>query len=178
MPGPAPKPDSHRARRNAPTKAVVAVVVPPARPDGDPPPGPPPGLTLELEVQWYELWDSPLAHTISDTDRPALRRLFTLRAQQAVLFEKAAEAGYLAEGSTGQETAHPALKAALSIESAIVALEDRFGLTTKSRQAIGIGIGQLADAAKRHPEVFRQEETPRADPRLADPRTAPPDPRT
>lgn len=174
MPGPPPSQD--RARAATPTKAVLTVQVLPALVDADAPPAPPDGLAGELLDDWHDFWRSPLAKGISTTALPAFRRLFRYRAMQAELFADAERWGFLAEGSEDQLVAHPALKAAMALESKILALEDRFALTLKAEQNTGIRMGQLADAAVKVAEAqaaLTQETTPRADPRLANTGAAP-----
>lgn len=171
MSGPAPSRD--RTRRARPSKAIVNVTVEPAAAEGVVP-APPPHLPMDLADEWTHLWMSPLAEAIAVTDLPSLRRLFQLRAAHAELLERAAREDYLADGSKDQQVVHPALKAAMSIESAITALEDRFGLTVKARQSIGIAMGDLAEAERKVAQrAAEKEQTQRADPRVADSRSSP-----
>jgi hypothetical protein len=176
LPGPPPAQDDERsAKAKTPKKAPIDVVVSPAGLDGTP--APPPGLSAALLEDWATFWSGPLSLVVSTAELPALRRLYELRCRYDELIALAFAGGDdgpesappgLAYGSQGQLVEHPALKAALALERSIAPLEDRFGLTTKARQNMGIRIGQLADAAKRHPELLDDEEPPhRADPRLA-----------
>lgn len=173
MPGPPPKHPDDRSRRNArPTLEVLPVLAAPA---------PPPGLCEEVLAEWDAFWVSPLAATVAETDLAALERLFRFRDQQRQLAAFAAEAPLL-EGSQGQLVANPAARQALALEPHILHLEDRFSLSPKARLAHGIRLGQAADVAKRHPDVFgadpTQEPAPRADPRLAQLGAAAPDSRS
>lgn len=179
MPGPAPKrADERSARAKTPAKTSIDVEVLPACTDPAIVPAPPPGLPADVAGEWAALWASPIAATIATTDLPALRRLYRLRSQHHQLLELAGEA-LLSLGSQGQVVLHPALKAAKELEPAICALEDRFGLSLRARQSLGIRMGALADVAKRHPDLVGtpQEDQPRADPRVAVAPAAAPKPR-
>lgn len=178
MPGPAPKRDADRsAKAKAPAKTTIDVEVLPAL-AGASAPAPPSGLPAEVVAEWDDLWASPLAATIATTDLPALRRLFSLRARHALLLAGVDTDDMLTVGSKGQLVLHPSLGAAKELEPAICALEDRFGLSVRARQSLGIRMGALADVAKRHPELAApQEDRPRADPRVADAAPAPAQPR-
>lgn len=193
MPGPPPMRDEERSTKaKPPTKAVLEVEVAPARAQGMPAPLPPSALGHQLRQQWAELWESELAGLIAATDVPALERLFVLRARYDELLTLAfagddtmpadgevalppAPAG-LAYGSQGQLVEHPALKAAMAIDKAITALEDRFALTLKARQNAGIRMGKVAKAAAQVAEATR-EQPPRADPRVTVTGSAAPQPR-
>lgn len=171
--GPAPRPQDEKTRpgsTSTATKAVLDVEVLPALVDPDQPPAVPDGLDYELADDWTEFWRSPLARGVATTDMPALRRLYRLRSLQVELFQTAELNNFVSIGSTGQEVAHPAMKAANDLEPKITALEDRFGLSPKARQNMGIRMGQLADAAAKVAKAAQaaQETTPRADPRLTD----------
>jgi len=172
MPGPPAKHPDDRARRNAKPSLEVF-------PLPGPPPAPPAELSPAVAAQWVELWDSPIASTIVSTDLPALERLFTLREEQATCRELSRDCP-LIEGSKGQLIVNPLARQALALEPFITALEDRFALTPKARLALGVRMGQAADAAKRHPDLFGagpQEPPKRADPRVAHDLPAPADPR-
>lgn len=166
MPGPPPAPDDQRARRNAPTKAVLDVVVQPAVAPGVVPDHPA-GMRRALQDDWRDLWLSPVAALVTDTDLPALRRLWQLRELHAQYLD-ALDGDLFAEGSQGQTVANPALAAAMSLEKSIASLEDRFALSLKARQNAGLRMGALADVARRHPELMDKEPTARADPRFPD----------
>lgn len=176
MPGPAPSPDDERTRRNAPTKTVIDVVVHPAVEAGVVPDAPA-NLRTALRTDWRDLWLSPVAALITDTDLPALRRLWELRELHAQYLDELGGGNLFAAGSQGQTVANPALAAAMSIEKSITALEDRFALTLKARQNAGLRMGALADVARRHPELTDKEPTARADPRFTDAQPSAPDPR-
>jgi hypothetical protein len=171
MPGPSPKHPDDRARRNVKPSLEVLPVA-------GPPPAAPANLVPAVAGPWVDLWASPIASTIAPTDLPALERLFALRDEQARCRDLA-RADPLVFGAQGQVVANPAAKQALALEPAIAALEDRFALNPKARLALGIRMGQAADAAQRHPDLFAgvQEPDPRADPRLAVPVPAAADPR-
>ena len=140
------------------------------------------GWLAETKREWAELWSSNLASRIEPTDHPAVRRLFAWRDKQirserrATALRKVAEREPLVEGSKGQLVANPMWGAAdsadaeaLQIESRIVALEDRLGLSPKARLALGVTeqkgmnlAGQNARLAVAIQEAMSSAEDPRA----------------
>ena len=111
---------------------------------------------IAVRRQWDQVWaqDSPIARHILTTDLAALQRLFDWRDQQlrarkrATRLWKVAEAEPTVEGSKGQtvpnglfDVAQREEAQALSIETRIVALEDRLGLNPKAR--LNLGLTQL-----------------------------------
>lgn len=164
IPGPPPKAADRRARRNV--DAVVATVAPVAVA-----PSPPRGLSPEGRAEWEVFWGSSLAGLVCATDLPALRRLFELR-EEAAEAHRAYELSPTVCGSTGQDVTNPEGRHALSIDAAVMVMEDRFGLNPKARLGMGVRMGQVADAAARHPGLL-QEPSARADPRVAHPPAAP-----
>lgn len=185
---PGPPPDPNKSGRHLTKKAVVDVQVVQARLPGQPIPDPPAGMTRALVDEWVDLWESPLAETLAITDLPPLRRLWTqkwmLEQYVASLGEPIARAladdddakndapwGY-SFGSQGQLVKHPGLEAILALEKSIVAGEDRFGLSVKARQSIGIRMGALVDAKKKvdeaKAEANEEKRSERADPRESD----------
>lgn len=171
MPGPPPKRHSLRDKEGRTTvKASVDVEVIPAHVTGAAVPAPPPGLPPEIAAEWDALWSSAIATTVATTDLPALRRLYKWRGTQHELRQLAGDEGLMGEGHGGQDVLHPALKAAKDLEPAICALEDRFGLSLRARQSLGIRMGALADVAERHPDLL-SSPSPQAGPRArVDPR--------
>lgn len=164
-----PPPDGEgggRARRNGHPADAVDVMVTAI----EIAPAPPPGLNSANQDDWLELWSSPMRKTISTTDLPALRRLFTLRNLSDQLHQELAH-NPTVPGSQDQPVANPAGKMAIAVDGEIRQLEDRFGFTPKARLHIGVRIGDVAEAMKRNPEAFGhepQEDSRRADPRVAD----------
>lgn len=138
MPGPLPKP-AHKAQGHRPHAALQIL---PASAIADKAPPPPAGLLKKTAEQWAAFWMSPVASAADPiTDLPAIARLFTAYDELervGPVFRKQR----IVEGSTGQPTLNPLSKYIAQLTTEIVALEDRFGLTPKSRLALGIAIGQ------------------------------------
>ena len=107
-------------------------------------PAAPKPFSKELKAEWRALWASQLAATYTESDVPALRRLFELRHRvaefEAEIFDGDGTA--LTTGSTGQTTLHPLLRQADTYRAQILALEDRFGLSPQSRLKLGIALGE------------------------------------
>ena len=114
-------------------------------------PHPDAGWLAETRRQWADLWASPLADYLRETDEAAVRRCFMWRDELARCQRKARAARREAEkeplvlGSKEQLVANPMFSVAdrfddraLVIESKIVALEDRLALSPKARLALGV----------------------------------------
>jgi P27 family predicted phage terminase small subunit len=52
------------------------------------------------------------------------------------------EEGYLATGSRGQDTPHPVLARVSQIDTALLAIEDRLGLSPVARARLGLTVAQ------------------------------------
>jgi hypothetical protein len=144
------KPVERRQRRN--TKDLEprpgpAVAVLPSR--SSPTPGS--GWLTATRAEWAQLWSTAVGDYLLDSDVGALRRCFAWRDELRRLRTKArrvrevAEAEPLTRGSTGQAVANPLFAVAdrlddraLSIETRIVALEDRLALSPKARLNLGV----------------------------------------
>jgi P27 family predicted phage terminase small subunit len=101
---------------------------------------------------WAEFWASELAAaTLADTDGPAIERLATLydlrrRALKSIKKQP------LVDGSQGQKVLNPLARQMSTWDAEIRQLEDRFGLTPRSRLNLGLQLGaakkQLDDLAR------------------------------
>lgn len=105
------------------------------------PPQPPPGLSSPLRGEWERLWSAPLAATFTTSDLPALERLFTLR-DEAQRHQRAAKRTPTIEGSKGQDVLNPRLRQRDALLAEIRQLEDRFGLSPRSRLQLGITLSE------------------------------------
>lgn len=150
----ATKTPARRQRRNSkPALAVLTTVAPQQTI-----PPPPDGIAPAMIAFWNTYWLSPLSQTVTlPTDMPALRRLFLYYDD----IEKS-HANYLAQpiwsGSAGQDRISPFARHAMELESAVRALEDRFGLSPKARLELGVTLG---DAARSLAELY--DDAPYAD---------------
>ena len=136
-PGRPPDPNSKRSQLRAIT------VLPPVDDDAEIP-DPPADLAPRVFDAWLTFWRSPLRRQVIDSDMVALHRLFDLYDRR----ERFVEAGMqepVTSGSQGQQTLNPLLKEAAVLEHAILALEDRFGMSPFSRLKLQVKIG---DASK------------------------------
>jgi P27 family predicted phage terminase small subunit len=88
--------------------------------------------------RWVEFWSSKLAANVEVSDHGALRRLFRLYDELDRLWEAIEETGRVVEGSQGQPRPNPLFKQVESFQSEARNLEDRFGLSPKSRLQLGI----------------------------------------
>lgn len=92
---------------------------------------------------WEAFWLSDVAQVVQLEQANAIRRLFDMRDVQARAFERYRKQPYV-DGSQGQPVTNPAFAEAMKLETAVVALEDRLGLTPKAQANLGIAIGQAA----------------------------------
>ena len=134
---PSPRKPADR-RQNHKTKDVGLVPLDqPAslRPSADPSWREP---TLE---QWVAFWSSPLAAQVEPSDVPALRRLFWITDELGRMREALEVTGRVVEGSQGQPRPNPLYKQISELQSEARQLEDRFGLSPRSRLQLGIALG-------------------------------------
>jgi hypothetical protein len=135
LPVPTPrKPAERRQRRNKPP-AVVGL---PSRKTECPPA--PRGLLTQWANAWAAYWDSPLAGAVAETDIPALKRLFEMR-DLRTRFDILCKKQLFLDGSQGQPVLNPLLRQIAQLDSSILQLEDRFGLTPKARGVVGAQVG-------------------------------------
>lgn len=158
------KPPERRQRRGTSDLQVVAEVVPTVLVDGVPEPDR--EWLPEVAAEWTELWRSDLARRVEVVDHPAVRRLFEWRDEQyrarrrAKVLRAEAEKEATVVGSKGQPVANPLFATAdaadaqaLAIETRIVALEDRIGLSPKARLALGVTEQQGMNLAARNAQI-------------------------
>ena len=110
-----------------------------------PEPIPTPGWLPVTKGEWHRLWTSPLAATmIPETDEPLVRRLFGLRDERERMM-RVVRKSRIVGGSRGQPRANPLYSQISGLDAEIRQLEDRVGLSPRSRLQLGI---QLGDAWK------------------------------
>lgn len=105
-------------------------------------PPPPKGISQAMKDEWVVFWGSPQAALVVPAHLPALRRLFELRYQRERYAQHVLDDA-TSVGSTGQLVLSPLVKHLPVLDAAILALEDRFGLTPKSSMSLA---GQFDDA--------------------------------
>lgn len=134
-----PKPVALRANRERRDIGLVPMAGRAlARPD------PPPGLLATSLASWDRFWSSPLARiTVPDTDGDAIARLWTLKDERTRIY-RAIRRERMVRGSKGQPRANPLYMQLASLDSAIQQLEDRFGMSAKSRLQLGVILGDAA----------------------------------
>lgn len=135
------KPADRRQRANRPSEkraevlSIVAAVA-----ESDEPPRPR-GLLKVSRTWWSMFWASPLSKAVEPTDVPALERLVTLRDQRERALRVVRRVPFV-KGSTGQDRLNPLYDVIKSADAEIRQLEDRFGMSPKSRMALGLAVGQ------------------------------------
>lgn len=154
---PTPKPEERRQRRNGKKTATakkattarrprltvvdagdVAAAATKKRSSG---PAADTDWLASTKKQWTAFWKSPAAQKIeASLDLPAVERLFTLydeRARSLRDFRKAR----LVKGSQDQLVLNPLGRQINSLNTAILALEDRLGLSPMARLKLNISLG-------------------------------------
>jgi P27 family predicted phage terminase small subunit len=87
---------------------------------------------------WAAFWRSPIAEVVIPAmDLPAVYRLFTLYDERERAY-RAWRKQRLVRGSKGQLVLNPLAAQMNKMDTAIRQLEDRFGLTPKSRAQLGV----------------------------------------
>ena len=114
MPGPLPKPDEQRRRRNAPTIPTTNLPVSGYR---GPIPEPSEELGDDLSAKYEELWRSPMGAAWHESDADVVVELVRLRRATSKLLDRG-------EFPPGHVTGR------------IGAIEDRLGLTPKARAGL------------------------------------------
>lgn len=132
-----------RIARGSALAPAVSVLGPPMEA-----PEAPDGLSEQVQADWTTFWASPQASHVVSAQLPALIRLFRMYEQRERFLTVGLEEPVL-EGSTGQSVLHPLLKAVDTLDTKILALEDRFGLSPKSSVALAGEFDDATDAAAR-----------------------------
>jgi len=144
-----PKPAEKRQRRGSPSLKVLAAPKDEVRVV----PFPPTGLLPDTLRAWDAYWSSELALSLTlVTDLPGLRRLFRYYddlERSWTIYTATPEV----IGSTGQTRISHFAKHIAEMEPLIRALEDRFGLSPRSRLELGVTLG---DAARSLEDLYRE----------------------
>lgn len=93
------------------------------------------------KTSWAAFWADEVAEAVRPADQSVLERLFTLRDMQSRALARWKKNPFV-DGSQGQPVANPAFAEAMTLEKAVVALEDRFGGSPKARANLGLAFGQ------------------------------------
>lgn len=111
---------------------------------------PQPGVELDPLVleEWEDFWQSKVSRFTDDVDIDTLRRLFIYRNEWVQLAREWAllpADERVTEGSrnSGAVRLHPFASRMDKLESMMLPLEDRFGLSPLSRARLGIEVGSL-----------------------------------
>jgi hypothetical protein len=101
-------------------------------------------MLTKIRDRWITFWRSEMARVVDEErDRPALERLFTLYDERERAYQAFRRARLL-KGSTKQPVVNPLWRhATATLDPEIRQLEDRFGLTPRSRAQLGLAIGGL-----------------------------------
>jgi len=107
-------------------------------------PEPPDGLLERTKDRWAQFWTSSVAALVDRTsDLPALGRLFELY-DDADRFRLHIRDAAMVTGSQGQMVRNPFVKDLKDTQAAIMALEDRFGLSPRARLGLNLSLGVAA----------------------------------
>ncbi len=137
--GPIAKPEEDRQGRHSP----IAVAT---RDDSDPEviPEPPKGVKAEVKELWSRLWQTPVGRAWDpDMDGPLLERYArTLHRWINANRDVAALESVVTYGSTGQLVLHPITKYIQDLETQLMRMEDKLGLSPMARARLGLTIAE------------------------------------
>ena len=120
----------------------------------------------QTRESWAAYWTSDAAELVIESDVPALRRLFDLLDERERTLS-AFRSERVSVGSKGQPVISPLGKHLLSLDAAILALEDRFGLSMLARLRLGVKLGEAHRSLSELNRRLADAETEdRPDPRL------------
>lgn len=108
---------------------------------------------------WDLYWGSPAGGIARPEDKPAVERLFKLRAHFEASIQIASNEPKV-EGSTGQMRPNPFYATAMQLESAILRLENELGLTPKARATLGLTTAQAGLTVQQINERLSATATP------------------
>src|SRR5437773_1896083 len=127
--GPLPKPQAHghRIRNPGTTLALPSKErqIPAVSKD----------WSATTRAAWRAYWRDDVSVVAREVDMPSLRRLFGMYDQRARAQQIVDEA-LVVRGSTGQVRTNPLADHVLKLETAIVRLENEFGLTPMARSRL------------------------------------------
>lgn len=108
---------------------------------------------------WVRYWNSQLSQaTDVETDLPAIKRLWTLYDERERVYRLLCEKGRLVRGSQGQAVINPAARYMSDLDAEIRQMEDRLGLTPRSRLQLGITLSEAAKSIKDLNEALEIDE--------------------
>lgn len=110
-------------------------------------PAPPKGTRWlkASRISWDEFWASDISHMVNSADMPAIFRLWRNYDERDRLHADYS-CEYLVRGSQGQPVLNPLVRRIESLDKAILALEERFGITPLARFRLGIEGAEAKDA--------------------------------
>lgn len=89
-------------------------------------------------VVWTDIWTLGKDVYNVQSDRFIIERYASLQERRNSLLADIDREGYLVVGSQGQDVLNPLVRVAQDIETKLVALEDRLGLSPEARLRLGI----------------------------------------
>lgn len=138
------RPKAASERVGHPRTAAVAPLAP-AAPLSQAAPAPPSHLKrVGLDV-WALVWDYGVK-VYQPADALLITRYAELQQRRADMLGHLERDGFFEVGSQGQRIQHPAARILSDIESKLVPLEDRLGLSPESRARLGIATAEAANA--------------------------------
>jgi chemotaxis protein histidine kinase CheA len=117
-------------------------------------PEPPQSLNEHWQREWFQFWASDSAKAVVREALPGIVRLFELRQDRDLLRDMCRETP-TTRGSKGQLIPNRLWSTVQAMEREIDGLEDRYGLNTRARLAIGASI---VDTAKSLDDLNRRDD--------------------
>ena len=153
MPGPTRKPPDRRHRRGQAKHHFNADITDVPRV--------PAGLLKQTREWWETFWNSELSNLV-DVDLAPVTRLALLLDERERCY-RVSRKERVVVGSKGQLVLNPLYRHMAILDGEILQLEDRFGLSPRARQNLGIVVGPARTLEDLFPT---KTERDRVDPRL------------
>jgi P27 family predicted phage terminase small subunit len=129
-------------------------------------PTPPRGWLKATLQEWEAFWQSEEGRASRRVEWPQIVRLFCLLDQWQRAWRVVQRDGPVVSGSQGQPVAHPLLKVLRECERAIIALEDRLGLSRRAMVSLGAQYSLAQQRMEDIQQVYVSDED-EDDPRIA-----------
>lgn len=109
-------------------------------------PEPPDHLREVGRSYWSFVWRAGGHAYNASTDTPTVERYCSLQDRRASLLATLDAEGFTTVGSQGQVVAHPAARLLSDVETKLMALEDRLGLSPEARLRLGLAASNVRSA--------------------------------
>jgi len=103
---------------------------------------------------WSDIWTAGRGFYMVETDSYTIERYVTMQVRRSKLMATLEVDGWTSEGSQGQQILHPLARMLLDIETKLMPLEDRLGLSPEARLRLGLAVAETQSKL----DAFRAEQ--------------------